>query len=324
MTTIQQITELIKTVVALSNSLPKSIPSATTKDKIYIVLNTAEGATTFETFNRHFDALFGEDCRNSEGRLHHIRQGKIGMGLVCSYLNKIDWSDVDIPLDLVEKKLVRLNTELTYLKAINGIEPPISTRPSRHKQPTFKLRDTDNTEQAELSFQRQAVHEFHTRQEQVQHQSSTTLAQPLEHPLPIPPSCPVVSQPIVSQPTVSQQKRTIEEETDRDEDSDASVRPSMCSNSFYSTSILKSILLQLKRKSIQLLEIPRLLARMACSLILTFSRSMMATRQGLLVKRDDVMSINSSILQLQRKWVERQRCTLPVNSAQTRRCSSMR
>jgi hypothetical protein len=92
MTTIAQIDTLITSILTLSNSLPTSIPHGTIRDKISTVLNTAEGETAFETFNRRFDALFGEDCRDSSGRLHHIRQGKNGMGLVCAYLNKIDWS----------------------------------------------------------------------------------------------------------------------------------------------------------------------------------------------------------------------------------------
>ena len=44
--------------------------------------------TPHETFNRRFDALFAEDCRNADARL----QGKLGMVLVVSYLSKIDWT----------------------------------------------------------------------------------------------------------------------------------------------------------------------------------------------------------------------------------------
>jgi hypothetical protein len=40
-------------------------------------MNTEECDTPHETFNRRFDAMFAEDCRDSDGRLHHVRQGKL-------------------------------------------------------------------------------------------------------------------------------------------------------------------------------------------------------------------------------------------------------
>ena len=67
------------------------------------MISRQESGTLFETFNQRFDALFAKDCRDLEGRLHYIRQGKSGMGVVCLYLKKIDWSQ-DFPLDLVEIK----------------------------------------------------------------------------------------------------------------------------------------------------------------------------------------------------------------------------
>jgi hypothetical protein len=115
MSTIQGIQLLVKSITALSNSLPKSLPNGTTGDKIWAVMHTQEGETPFETFNKRFDAMFGEDCRDVDGRLHYIRQGNHGMGLVCTYLNKIKWTS-NFPLDLVEIKLLRLKTELIHLK----------------------------------------------------------------------------------------------------------------------------------------------------------------------------------------------------------------
>jgi hypothetical protein len=79
-------------------------------------MNNAEGDTPHETFNRRFDAIFAEDCRDSDGRLHYVRQGKLGMGLV-SYLSKINWT-TGFPLDLVELKLQRLVTELKILQYV--------------------------------------------------------------------------------------------------------------------------------------------------------------------------------------------------------------
>ena len=112
---VEGIQHLVKTITALSNALPKSVPNENTKDKIWTVMHSPEGEAPFETFNKRFDALFGEDCRDSDGRLHFIRQGKNGMGLVCAYLNTLDWT-ADVPLDLVEIKLQRLSTELIHLR----------------------------------------------------------------------------------------------------------------------------------------------------------------------------------------------------------------
>ncbi|KAI9459816.1 hypothetical protein F5148DRAFT_1150803 [Russula earlei] len=86
-----------------------------------------------ETFNCQFDALFGEDCHDPGGHLHHIRQGKLGMGLVVSYLLKINWTN--FPLDLIELKLEHLIGELKHL----------------HEMP-------------QLSFQHKAVLDFHSQQ----------------------------------------------------------------------------------------------------------------------------------------------------------------
>jgi hypothetical protein len=70
-----------------------------------------------ETFNRHFDAMFGEDCQDTSGHLQYVCKGKLGLGRVCSYLSKIDWAD-NFPLDIVEIKLQRLITELKHFQYI--------------------------------------------------------------------------------------------------------------------------------------------------------------------------------------------------------------
>jgi hypothetical protein len=79
-------------------------------------MNTEERDTPHETFNRRFDVLFGEDCRNPDGRLLHVRQGKLGMGLITSYLSRISWDG--FPLDIVELKLRRLLAELKLLQCV--------------------------------------------------------------------------------------------------------------------------------------------------------------------------------------------------------------
>jgi hypothetical protein len=108
------IKSLVKEIITLSNVLPPSVPPGTKDDKIWSVMNGDAGETAHETFNRRFDAMFGEDCRDSMGRLQYIRRGQLGLGLVCNYLSAINWLD-SFPLDIVEIKLQRLATDLKFL-----------------------------------------------------------------------------------------------------------------------------------------------------------------------------------------------------------------
>ncbi|KAH9981927.1 hypothetical protein BJV77DRAFT_1073197 [Russula vinacea] len=123
MPTISEIQLLVKNVAALSNSLPRSVPNGTTKDKIWAIMHTQDGETMFETFNKRLDALFGEDCRDSDGHLYHIHQGKNGMGLICTYLNQIKWT-LDIPLDLVKIKLPQLSFQQKAVETLHTCKVP--------------------------------------------------------------------------------------------------------------------------------------------------------------------------------------------------------
>ncbi|KAG1846529.1 hypothetical protein F4604DRAFT_1936352 [Suillus subluteus] len=69
---------LIENLPMLCNSLPSSVPEA----------------NPWHTFNCPFDILFGEDCWDDKGRLHHLRQGPLGMGAVCTYLNSLNLDDM--------------------------------------------------------------------------------------------------------------------------------------------------------------------------------------------------------------------------------------
>ena len=117
MSTISEIKTLVKAITTLSNALPQSVQQGTKEDKIWSVMNTEERETAHETFNKRFDAMFGEDCRDASGRLQYVRKGKLGLGRVCSYLSKIDWAD-NFPLDIVEIKLQRLITELKHFQYV--------------------------------------------------------------------------------------------------------------------------------------------------------------------------------------------------------------
>ena len=69
-----------------------------------MVMHSEEGETAHKTFNRHFDAMFGEDCQDTAGCLQHVHRGKLGLVNICAYLSKIDWVD-NFPLDIIEIKL---------------------------------------------------------------------------------------------------------------------------------------------------------------------------------------------------------------------------
>ena len=58
--------------------------------KIWSVMHFEECNTLHETFNWWFDTLFAEDCHDSNSHLYHVCQGKLGMGLVVSYLSKFN------------------------------------------------------------------------------------------------------------------------------------------------------------------------------------------------------------------------------------------
>ena len=118
MLTVAEISSLVADICILAHGLPSSVPNGSKEDKIWAVMNLDDSETPHETFNKRFDAMFGEDCRDLHGRLHHVRRGKLGMGLVCAYLTKLDWTD--FPLDLVEIKLQRLLVELQQLQCVSN------------------------------------------------------------------------------------------------------------------------------------------------------------------------------------------------------------
>lgn len=108
---------LIANIISLVNGLPRSIPLATKDDKIFEVMGSPEGESAWQTFNKRFDALFAEDCRDQHGRLHHIRRGKLGMDNICRYLAKLDL--MAMPQDLVSLKLNRLHEEIVHLMYVS-------------------------------------------------------------------------------------------------------------------------------------------------------------------------------------------------------------
>jgi hypothetical protein len=131
---------LIANIISLTKGLSTSIPPATKDDKISEVMSGSEGESAWQTFNKRFDALFAEDCRDQHGRLHHIRRGKLGMDKVCQYLAQLDL--MAMPQDLVSLKLNRLNNEIVYLMYVSVTYKELITQTYLPAAPRPKRRPT--------------------------------------------------------------------------------------------------------------------------------------------------------------------------------------
>jgi hypothetical protein len=115
MSTLKDIEHQVQQITTLTKQLPSRIPCGSPGDKIWVVLKGPKGETEWETFNKRFDSLFGEDCRDESGRLCYLSRGKYGMDAICAYITGVDFKSPGIPLDLVEIKLLRLYTEMVHL-----------------------------------------------------------------------------------------------------------------------------------------------------------------------------------------------------------------
>ena len=113
MSSIHDIQSSVSQIQTLCTELPSTIPIGSNRCKITQVLDGPECESPWQTFNKRFDALFAEDCRDEAGRLHHIRRGEHGMDKMNNYLASIDFTA--LPLDLVAIKLDRLKAELEDL-----------------------------------------------------------------------------------------------------------------------------------------------------------------------------------------------------------------
>ena len=111
------IIKIVEEIKRLGDMLPKTVPIAKKTDKLYRTLTTISGESTWATFNRRMDILYGEDCRDASGRLHNIRRGAYGLGALCTFLTEfiVLSDDGALPYDLVKVKLDRLLKELVYL-----------------------------------------------------------------------------------------------------------------------------------------------------------------------------------------------------------------
>ena len=110
-----EVVDLITEITQLSARLPVTVLEGEPTDKLYHVFTVVVAEDEWSTFNRRFDVVFGEDCRNAEGRLGHIRCGQYGMDAVCTYLAAVCSSQSSLPYDLMSEKLRRLVKELQHL-----------------------------------------------------------------------------------------------------------------------------------------------------------------------------------------------------------------
>ncbi|KAJ3832704.1 hypothetical protein F5878DRAFT_646546, partial [Lentinula raphanica] len=119
--TSQSIPSLVQQIARLTRSLPDSLPTGLSDGKIAVSLDT-DAESAWATFNKFFDRAFGEDTRDSSGRLRYLTRGTYGMDFVNRYLSSVvddHLSDADFPHDLAIGKLIRLRNELRYLAGNN-------------------------------------------------------------------------------------------------------------------------------------------------------------------------------------------------------------
>ena len=113
MSSIHDIQATVSQIQTLCTELLSTIPQGSNRSKITQVLDGPEYESPWQTFNKRFNALFAEDCRDEAGRLHHICRGKYGMDKMNNYLASIDFTA--LLLDLVTFKLDQLKAELEDL-----------------------------------------------------------------------------------------------------------------------------------------------------------------------------------------------------------------
>jgi hypothetical protein len=110
---------LIVNLISLCQGLPRSVPKAKKDDRIYHIITNVNEDDPWHSFNRKFDLLFGEDCRDENGRLQNIRRGRYGMGAVCAYLKKIKTEEQWFLAELAVIKLERICNEVIKLKYLS-------------------------------------------------------------------------------------------------------------------------------------------------------------------------------------------------------------
>ncbi|KAF5332340.1 hypothetical protein D9758_017443 [Tetrapyrgos nigripes] len=138
--TIEHISRIITEIAGLTVLLPDSVPIGLPDGKIPSSF-VEDAESPWEAFNRFFDRAFGEDTKDTNGRLQYISRGKHGMDSVNRYLASLSADQlVTMPLVAAHLKLVRLRDELSYLVSDldDGITRERGSNGHAHSHKTLK------------------------------------------------------------------------------------------------------------------------------------------------------------------------------------------
>jgi hypothetical protein len=110
--------DLIDAIHAATKALPDSVESATDRCRIYTVLQRHNSnESSWEHFNKSFDALFGAGCLNKEtGTFKEVRSGRKGMSNVVTYLRRV----YNMPGMLHEPMMIKLESLKKGLEVLVG------------------------------------------------------------------------------------------------------------------------------------------------------------------------------------------------------------
>ena len=109
---------IVDAITQLTKKLPSSVPEGKRDGKLYWVMtnDNYREETPWETFNKRFDATFGEDFWNAEGRLENVCHGQFGMDIITKYLRiAIDMPGAQAFHAPMMLKLERMRVELEIL-----------------------------------------------------------------------------------------------------------------------------------------------------------------------------------------------------------------
>ncbi|KAI4293674.1 hypothetical protein K525DRAFT_214351 [Schizophyllum commune Loenen D] len=120
----EDVVQLSTDIKALAKQLPSSVPIASKDGMIYRILRDSHGESAWATFNKRFDALYGEECRDADGKLKNIERGKYGLDGVCKYLD-IAVQQGSMPYDLMSIKLERLKLAMQVIWCVAAIAPSL-------------------------------------------------------------------------------------------------------------------------------------------------------------------------------------------------------
>lgn len=133
----------VKELGDIVSELPPHVPLASDSDSIWLTFQRIsipkdddDPEERWRVLNRRMDALFGEDLRNTEGRLPNIMRGPFGLDMVVDYLEEVILLG-SLPWEALQPKMGRLLLELkhfvyvsTFCQCIDlTLTPPIGPAP---------------------------------------------------------------------------------------------------------------------------------------------------------------------------------------------------